>query len=145
MVERLYSMIQQNLIAVHHPNDAMKRTNAIRCEGEQGPAGGGQSVITKPVWANQGFSSYMDFLRLPSRSPHCADTSQIQCLKYFNTASHFFLPRQLSLVLCKSLRIRLEFLHAFNIRNDCRRAPTSCQMGLARQIILIANACASLP
>jgi hypothetical protein len=48
---------------------------------EQGPAGGGQSVITEPVWANQGFSSYMDFIRLPSRSPHCADTSQIQCLK----------------------------------------------------------------
>ena len=47
----------------------------------QGPAGGGQSVITKPVWANQGFSSYMDFLGIPSRSPHCADTSQIQCLK----------------------------------------------------------------
>ena len=54
-----------------------------------GPAGGGQSVITEPVWANQGFSSYMDFIRLPSRSPHCADTSQIQCLKYFNSASHF--------------------------------------------------------
>ncbi len=48
---------------------------------QQGPAGGGQSVITEPVWANQGFSSFMDFLRLPSRSPHCADTSQIHCLK----------------------------------------------------------------
>ena len=47
----------------------------------QGPAGGGQSVITEPVWANQGFSSYMDFIRLPSRIPHCADTSQIHCLK----------------------------------------------------------------
>ncbi len=77
--EPLHSVMPSNRSGL--AGELLRQDSRPSSDSSQGPAGGAQSVKTKPVWANQGFSSYMDFLRLPSRSPHGADTSQIQCLK----------------------------------------------------------------